>query len=374
MSANLEQFNFKRKLLSRNHWSNLRRYISEGGSVPAIVEFDPTTACNFSCPECISRDLLNRSSIDADTIKRLFTELAALGTKGIVFIGGGEPLAHKDMPKPLEWAYSLGLKIGVTTNGSLISRYLQQLSEMAEWTRVSMDAGNAKTFAEYRPNKIYRSFDKIVQSMEDFARIKRGSLGYSFLLIERMSEGSIETNAGDIAEAARLAREIGCDYFELKPAVDEHHHLHPLSLETKKMVTEQLLEVDTLSSQNFGIQVTNGVWHAMSSDTSQPKTYSRCHAAHLRTLISPDGVFPCPYWRGVQEKRLGWHHSSDLPSLWKEVSEHVLDSKINPSRDCGFYCIRHELNQTIQDLIEDTSSDLKELKNIRVSNVDDVFF
>jgi hypothetical protein len=24
---------------------------------PQLVEFDPTTACNFSCPECISADL-----------------------------------------------------------------------------------------------------------------------------------------------------------------------------------------------------------------------------------------------------------------------------------------------------------------------------
>lgn len=374
MGQNLKQFDFHRKLLSKNHWSNLEGYINENGSVPAIVEFDPTTACNFSCPECISRDLLNRSYIDADLIKKLFTELAGMGTKGIVFIGGGEPLAHKDMPKPLEWAYSLGMKIGVTTNGSLISRYLQHLAEMAEWTRVSMDAGNAETFAKYRPNKIYRSFEKIINSMENLARIKRGSLGYSFLLVERMHAGSLETNAGDIVQAARLAREIGCDYFEVKPAVDRHHHLHPISSETKNIVNEQLLRVDELCTSNFGVQVTKGLLHAMSQDTSQPKSYSRCHAAHLRTLISPDGVFPCPYWRGVKEKKLGPHDSSDFSNLWRDISKRILDTKINPSKDCSFYCVRHDLNLSVQRMIDENKKDPDTLKNIDISDIDDVFF
>ena len=374
MHQSLNQFDFQGKLLSRNHWSNLKGYINEDGSVPAIVEFDPTTACNFSCPECISRDLLNRTCIDADTIKKLFTELANMGTKGIVFIGGGEPLAHKNMPKPLEWAYSLGLKIGVTTNGSLINRYLQHLAEMAEWTRVSMDAGNSETFAKYRPNRIYRSFERIISSMEDLAQIKRGILGYSFLLVERIHAGSVETNAGDIVQAAKLAREIGCDYFEVKPAVDERHHLHPFSSETKDIVNEQLLQADELSSVDFGIQVTKGVRHAMNDDTSQPKSYRRCHAAHLRTLISPDGVFPCPYWRGVNEKKLGAHDSSDISNLWKNISKRVLDTKINPSEDCDFYCIRHELNLAIQKMIDDNREDPNTLESICISDTDDVFF
>ena len=35
---------------------------------PEVVEFDPTTACNLGCPECISGSLLGAGGFDKDSI------------------------------------------------------------------------------------------------------------------------------------------------------------------------------------------------------------------------------------------------------------------------------------------------------------------
>ena len=39
----------------------------------------------------------------------------------------------------------------------------------------------------------------------------------------------VETNATDIHKAAILAKDIGCDYFEVKPSFDPFHFLNDTS-------------------------------------------------------------------------------------------------------------------------------------------------
>ena len=62
--------------------------------------------------------------------------------------------------------------------------------------------------------------------MKRLARTKQGLLGYCFLVVERArSNGDVLSNAGEIYEAAEIAMDIGCDYFEVKPMVDTQHNL-----------------------------------------------------------------------------------------------------------------------------------------------------
>ncbi|OCJ66257.1 hypothetical protein A6U97_26360 [Agrobacterium tumefaciens] len=368
------QFDYLKKILSETHRNSLDRYLQGGGSPPLIVEFDPTTACNFSCPECISRDLLNRTSISTEDIRMLINKIADLGTKGIIFVGGGEPLAHKAMPMPLEWAYERGLSVGLTTNGSLIDRYIDEIATMVSWTRVSMDAGCEETHQKYRPNKLRSAFSTITKSMEKLARIKRGDLGYSFLAIERATGGRVETNIGEIEMAARLAKDIGCDYFEVKPAVDQNHHLQPFSEYNKRVLEEQYSLSKALETNHFRVHFTDGVFHSMRDDTSQKKEYQQCHAAHLRTLITPDGVFPCPYWRGSQSKRLGSVDDQSLSSVWQGSSNEKLDELIDPSRDCSFYCIRDGFNKSIELLKRAEQQGVSLSQHLLRNDSKDVFF
>ena len=74
---------------------------------------------------------------------------------------------------------------------------------------------------------------KICESLQ---KKKQGILGYSFL-IRTKADGEIENPAGsniglinhtnvyEIYDAAKLAKDIGCDYFELKPSYDDFHQL-----------------------------------------------------------------------------------------------------------------------------------------------------
>ena len=106
---------------------------STTSSAPMVVEFDPTTACNLACPDCISRDLLNQGFFSRKRIRELTVEMVRAGVKAVILIGGGEPLAHPEIGWVIEYLGSHGVQIGITTNGLLIERYLEPIAEYASW-------------------------------------------------------------------------------------------------------------------------------------------------------------------------------------------------------------------------------------------------
>jgi len=358
-----DRFDFLRKLFQGNIRPQLEAYVNDSLRSPLLIEFDPTTACNFACPECISAGLLNKASIPSERIAGLMSEFARGGVKGIIFIGGGEPLAHKCMPAPLRDAHNFGMAVGLTTNGSLIERHLDTIAECVDWTRVSVDAGTATTFDSVRPNHLVKGFDRVLGQMQKLAAVKRGALGYSFLIIQRRVCGSeqgnatapngdaIFTNAHEIGEAARRAKEIGCDYFEYKPMVDSAHYLMPFSEDLRAIVREQDAICRRLETDDFAIIAPASMeLLSVADDPRQPKKYAICPAMELRTLVTPSGVYPCPYHRGREDKRLGPVPEMPFDIWWQSDERKRAMARTDPRTDCNFYCIRHRTNVVVHAL------------------------
>ena len=344
--VNKEILNFTSKMLQPNILPRLEEYVEHRKTFgPIIVELDPTTACNFRCPECISADLLNQGGIEDERLIKLIDEFHEAGVKGIVFIGGGEPLAHKSMPEPIIRAHSLGISIGLTTNGSLINRFLDEIANYIQWTRVSVDASTQETFSVFRPSNIPSAFSKVISNIEALAKVKRGILGYSFLLIERkIPNGQVVTNIHELFSAAKLARTLGCDYFEFKPAVDMQHNLSPLSDHTKSEILEQLPLLDALNTDRFQVVSPKSISHLLTNmSTNQPKNYQTCPTLELRTVVTPKGIYPCPYKRGYEDQKIGTI-DRNFRDYWNSHERLEKARSIDPSISCLFYCIRHEQN------------------------------
>jgi len=395
--APYSRFDFLAKLLRAEVRSEVEAYVKGDLDHPLLIEFDPTTACNYKCPECISAGLLNKERISTERIESLIEEFARSGVRGIIFIGGGEPLAHRCMPRPIRQAYEAGLAVGIVTNGSLVHRHLDTISECAHWTRVSMDAGTAETYLAFRPNTIPDSFRKTIKNMELLARTKRGALGYSFLVMQRpvaeadagrlagrdgplvMRDANSRpylTNAHEILSAARIAKETGCDYFEYKPMVDATHYLLPFGPELRQVIAEQAGPVAALADESFEVIAPYSIEYLHSTDDPvQPKTYTTCAAMELRTLVTPSGIYPCPYHRGRSDKVLGSVDGGPFDEWWRSGDRKAAMTKIDPSVDCGFYCIRHQTNLVMNALQELDTSGISLLDHLsRTEGIDDPFF
>jgi sulfatase maturation enzyme AslB (radical SAM superfamily) len=363
------------KLLQADARPRLKEYVElRKTSGPLVVELDPTSACNFRCPECINSELLNKGQIEADRLHKLLKEFQQAGVKGVIFIGGGEPLAHTSMPEPIVTAHSLGISIGLTTNGSLINRYKDEIAECVSWTRVSVDAANEKTFSKLRPSSLRNSFNQVIGNMKELAKSKKGSLGYSFLIMERaIEDGSTETNCNELVDAANLAKEIGCDYFEFKPMVDPHHNLVPFSSLVKESLIEQIPHLKSLDSDNFKVVFPDSVKHLLSSiSPNQQKNYKSCPVLELRTLVTPQGIYACPYKRGMEEFRIG-DLSKPFDEYWKSEQRSNKSFSVNPSKNCNFFCIRHEANILLNTLAGSYDKGVDLLSNIPSVNSKDIF-
>lgn len=123
------RFNFLKKLFQIEVRPYLRKFVTQQLNQPLLIELDPTNRCNYLCPECISSKVKGNIEISPKRLEKLIREFSLAGVKGIIFIGGGEPLLHSDMPKPLKQAHELKMDVGLTTNGSLISRYVDTIAE-----------------------------------------------------------------------------------------------------------------------------------------------------------------------------------------------------------------------------------------------------
>ena len=181
--------------------------------------------------------------------------------------------------------------------------------------------------------------------MRSLAKVKQGSLGFSFVVILRDGEDvTLNSNLGEVEAAAHLAREIGCDYFEVKPVYDMGHHLVALSEPTIKMLEQQLRAIRLLSSPDFEVIAPVTLDEVLSGRVQQPKDYDYCHATELRTLLTSSGAYVCPYHRGNPLARYGDPTHEPFAQLWSQAQEAAL--RISPSRDCKFHCIRHETKPT----------------------------
>ena len=92
------------------------------------MEIECSRRCNFRCPYCYE-DAEASNELSLDEIRQLILQAKALGTRGIIILGG-EPMIYPDIFEVIAFISDQGLKVEMFTNGS------------------NIDAGNARRLAE----------------------------------------------------------------------------------------------------------------------------------------------------------------------------------------------------------------------------------
>ncbi len=325
---------------------------------PLVVELDTTEVCNLACPGCISEDLVsNKTSFTEERLLEIGKEMYEIGVKAVVLIGGGEPLAHPAVGKLIEYLGTHDINVGITTNGYFIPRYLDVIAKYSSWTRVSMDAATPETFNKLRPAKDgINKFDEIIEGMRQLGKVKRGNMGFSYLIRTKADGFGIESNIDEIYDAAILARDIGCDYFELKPSYSYSGGIdHALVVHDKKDMEEaraQLERIKDLDTDTFKVITAINLDDSLNCvQSKQEKDYDFCPAAVLRTLICPSGVYVCPYWRGKEPYKIGNAMEDSLETIWHSERRKEVMSRLHPVKSCPFHCLRNDTNREVVDMI-----------------------
>lgn len=222
-----------------------------------------TNQCNMSCSFCAKNQRPN-GSMSVEEFTHVAKEVAPF-TNYIYLHVLGEPLSHKDLETFIQIGYELGLKVNITTNGTLLPYKKEILISAKGLRKVSVS-------------------------------------------LHSMEEGSCNDNETYLKEVADFAKEFTAagKLCELRlwniGAGDEYNHkvVEPLfsylgiSDEEKKEIVDKIAQTGTLTfwpglflgkSERF-------TWPSMKAPLTNHPTY--CHGAGSQLGILVDGtVIPC---------------------------------------------------------------------------------
>src|SRR6266498_5102108 len=182
---------------------------------PLYVKMKVFYGCNLKCEMCNHWRETRESPVSAERFKEIICELSEMGTKKI-HISGGEPMLRPQIPDFVELASSLGIKVTMTTNGTLVDKVkAKRLVEGGlRGVNISIDSPIRKMHEKIRG--VAGAFKATVNAVELFRRYKhKGKLTIRInTVVSRTNYQTLETLPG-------LAHELGADGINLIP-VDDH--------------------------------------------------------------------------------------------------------------------------------------------------------
>ncbi|MBM7616212.1 radical SAM protein [Alkaliphilus hydrothermalis] len=359
---------FLRKLMNSNNREFLNQLIDNGFlNGPRIVELDITTTCNYQCSFCIDDKVINnKTSFKLEKIIELIDEMALIGVKGVVLIGGGEPLLYPYFHEVVERLYNQNIVIGLTTNGSPMDSYIDTIKKYVTWVRISMDAGTSQTHKILKKPPKEDDFSNILSSVKVLSDGYKGAIGYSFIVND--------DNYTEIEEATRIAKETGFSYIQFKPLVDQS--LKSLSLLKPKIIDIVLKSIEKskqLETEDFRVIINDNLKIVLSNKKElNVKSYDYCWTQEFRTLITPSGLYICPYHRGNENKRFGNLENNTLEEIWDSEERKSLLEVHNPMKHCNFYCIRNDINEFLFSIMNLKEKGIHVLNHMKEYNAEDV--
>lgn len=350
------------KLLSHVHrWKQIKR----GKSIPPpiLITVDPTNICNFNCLWCNAECIREKSknSLSKDILLKLADFLPHWGegnqdwkpgVEAICIAGGGEPLLNPHTGTFIDKVIDNGIEIGIVTNGSHINDYVDSLSQCT-WVGVSVDAGNGKTFNKLKGLPDGKDmFDKIIEYMSiliDYSKHHNSRLGYKHPAYGVSYKYLLyKDNIGEIYEATKLAREIGCKNIHFRPAGTPWDKIGTdgeikFSQEDISLYNEQVAKALELDDETFGVY---GITHKFNSQFSRANYFHKCYAIFMTAVIEPpfgkdfsEDAFTlglCCDRRGDEKLELGRNLTEvqDIQKLWGSKSHWTIHDNIKLHQEC----------------------------------------
>lgn len=101
---------------------------------PIHVQLNPTNRCNFKCSFCSCGNRDRTLELSKQENLDYMRKFKNLGCKSVTITGGGEPLLHPEINRIIQEIHSLGIQVGLVTNGSLLKKL--ECKDLV-WARIS---------------------------------------------------------------------------------------------------------------------------------------------------------------------------------------------------------------------------------------------
>ncbi len=306
---------------------------------PVHATISLSNHCNHKCLWCTAYEFQQDKAILTDYNKLLafLTKAKKRGLKAITYVGNGEPTIYPKFLDLIKAVNELGLEQSMFTNGHILDKFEKEILEYFTWIRISLDAGS--TEIHNKMHDVENHFDKIISNIKSI--VKNKSKGFMIGVQYAVHHQNID----DMHKSAKIASEIGVDYFSIKPVFSrggvgtniEANNLTHLTL-------DPVCEIITKDLQTEKFKIFYRPYQVLSHEQGKTThSYLKCVAGFFNINIYEKGeiIFCAPH--KIEVGTL----DDDLEDIEGRIVE--LSNNLNLN-NCPAGCRYHELNDLIHNI------------------------
>ena len=271
--------------------------------------------------------------IPKDKCFELIDDFAELGVKAVQFTGGGEPSVHPHIEEVVRYALDSGLQVGMVTNATrlLSSRTIERMS----WIRVSLDAGNRRTYEATRKSKLW---DKVLLNLQVMANTSGPTVGANFV--------TTRENYKEVVQFCIVAKSMGCRYVKIAANLTKE------GLAYYDGILDEImgLMAEATSIADDAFHIANVFERRLQDLRIGRPTYSFCGQQRFASHIGGDlRVYRCCNTAYTGHGRIGDLRNQRYRDWFKNESPEAFD--FFDARTCT-HCQFHEKNEVISYLMQ----------------------
>ena len=366
MITNSKIFNPQAKVLL--HYEKIEKFLTEGNVDPILIELDPSNACNHSCPFCISghihfakfkgTEFFNRAIMGEKNLMNLVKEIVTMNIQAINWTGGGEPTMNPNLKKAIKYIRENSkIKMGMFSNGTMLKKFdmFDELAKSLTWIRISLDAGNEKSYNDLRVTNKNNDFKTVIENIKELIRVKKLAsnlcIGTGFVVTK--------DNYNEIIEFAELFKDLDVDYCQFKPEIVQIEREGGVDRSKEQIssnfwlhdVVDVLEKAKSILGNKFECNAYKLEDLIMNPD-NYGRNYKECLGSQLQPCIGADGnVYVCTNHRGHKNYAYGNIFEKSFKEVWNDLKSRKcvmqqIETKEKFSK-CSQLCKPHESNKIV---------------------------
>lgn len=331
------------------HLEVVERWLRREEIAPIHVEISPTSLCNQRCGFCYRDfDGHRANMLKQEVFLNLMRSLVQVGVKSVLLAGDGEPLLNKTTTEAIILGHQLGLDMALNTNGVLLTEEMAlEVLPPLIWLRFSIMSTDPNHYAQIH-GVDKRQLEQAIENIKTCVRIKHEQNLSVTLGIQQVL---LVENAQDVFAQARLSKELGVDYYVLKPFSKHPLNVYDIPDDLHLRFKDELKKAEGLSDTSFKVIIR---WNTFSDKGI--RDYDHCLGIPFIAQIAADGgVYACCPFFGNSRFLFGNLNEHSFEEILrsqrrKDVLKDILEH-VDVHKECMTYCRHHQINRFLWRLI-----------------------
>ncbi|MBW1783672.1 MAG: radical SAM protein [Deltaproteobacteria bacterium] len=329
-----------------HHLDELIKWKKNEAFFPVHVEISPTNACNYRCTFCYA-DFTGheKRKIEKEILIRLMNDMGQKGVKSCLFAGDGEPTLVKYVMDAIRTGKEAGIDMALNSNGKLFNEeWAENTLPYLTWLRFSVMAATPEIYSQVHGTR-KEDWSRTIGNISKAVEVKRK---HNLPVTIGIQQVLLPENAHEVAELARISKEMGVDYYVLKP-----FSLHQGNTAYQDGISAVALRDRHLDILKKAEDLTNDAftciirWNTFLDDGVP--SYERCLGLPFIAQIAADAkIYTCCPFFYHDEFAYGDLHKEGFADIWMgqraDRMRRQMAEQFDVQHNCMSYCRHHQIN------------------------------